>query len=107
MTPERCRVCSCTDFNGCIEPDGFPCCWVEDDHCSSCAFFAQGDKVEWLEAEDFIGKEVTAPGLDTNHSTAHAHQARETHEHIDWCILNLDMRDAILSRQRRMTLARP
>ena len=38
--------------------DGFPCCWVEDDLCSACAFFAQGDRVVVLEeASHFTGKE--------------------------------------------------
>lgn len=60
MSVQSCRVCGCTDFNACIEPDGFPCCWVERDLCSACAFFAQGDRVVLLEeAEDVSGKEVT------------------------------------------------
>ena len=58
MNVPSCRVCGCTDFNACIEADGFPCCWVEDDLCSACAFFAQGDSVVLLEAEDISGKEV-------------------------------------------------
>lgn len=58
MNIPSCRVCGCTDFNACIETDGFPCCWVEDDLCSSCAYFAQGDSVVLLEAEDISGKEV-------------------------------------------------
>ena len=59
MTGRSCRICGCTDWNACIEPDGFPCCWVEDNLCSSCAFFAQGDGVILLEeAEDFSGKEA-------------------------------------------------
>lgn len=61
MSVRSCRVCSCTDFTACIEPDGFPCCWAEDDLCSACAFFAQGDKLELLEAEDFSGKEAPTP----------------------------------------------
>ena len=61
MSVRSCRVCGCTDFNACIEPDGFPCCWVEEELCSACAFFAQGDRVVLLEeAEDFSGKEVTS-----------------------------------------------
>jgi hypothetical protein len=34
-----CRVCGCTDDNcrQCIEKRGYPCVWVEDDLCSSCA----------------------------------------------------------------------
>ena len=59
MSGRSCRICGCTDWNACIEPDGFPCCWVEDNLCSSCAFFALGDGVILLEeAEDFSGKEV-------------------------------------------------
>ena len=61
MNPQRCRVCGCTDYDACIEPDGFPCCWVGNDLCSNCAFFAQGDRVELLEADDFSGKEAPAP----------------------------------------------
>ena len=60
MNVPACRVCGCTDWNACTEPDGFPCCWVEHDLCSACAYFAQGDRVILLEeAEDFSGKEVT------------------------------------------------
>jgi len=32
----RCRVCGCTEDNACMTPDG-PCCWAEEDLCSSCA----------------------------------------------------------------------
>lgn len=33
-----CRVCGCTDTDcsQCIEKDGHPCWWIEDDLCSSC-----------------------------------------------------------------------
>jgi hypothetical protein len=33
-----CRECGCTDFDcsQCIEKDGFPCYWVEENLCSSC-----------------------------------------------------------------------
>ncbi|MDE0165218.1 MAG: hypothetical protein OXL36_08995 [Bryobacterales bacterium] len=60
MSVRSCRVCGCSDLDACIEPDGFPCCWVESDLCSACAFFAQGDGVVLLEAEEFSGKEVTS-----------------------------------------------
>ena len=60
MNIQSCRACGCTDWSPCTEPDGFPCCWVEDDLCSACAFFAQGDSVFLLEeADDFSGKEAT------------------------------------------------
>ena len=60
MSGRSCRICGCNDFNACIEPDGFPCCWVEETLCSSCAFFTQGDRLILLEeAEDFSGKEAT------------------------------------------------
>ena len=59
MSGRSCRICGCTDWNACIEPDGYPCCWIEENLCSNCAFFAQGDSVILLEeAEDFSGKEV-------------------------------------------------
>lgn len=34
----KCRECGCTDLDctHCIEKDGFPCHWVEEDLCSSC-----------------------------------------------------------------------
>jgi hypothetical protein len=34
----KCRVCGCTelDCTQCIEKDGHPCHWVQDDLCSSC-----------------------------------------------------------------------
>lgn len=35
----KCKVCGCTDDDcrQCIESQGFPCSWVEDDLCSRCA----------------------------------------------------------------------
>lgn len=35
----KCRVCECTDddCSQCIEAQGHPCAWVEDDLCSRCA----------------------------------------------------------------------
>lgn len=35
----KCRVCGCTDNDcrQCIEAQGFPCWWVEEDLCSRCA----------------------------------------------------------------------
>ena len=76
MNIRSCRVCDCMDFNACIEPDGFPCCWVEDDHCSACAFFAQGDRVVLLEeAEDISRKEATAP------ASTRIIKPRSLHEH--------------------------
>ena len=76
MNPQRCRVCGCTDYNACIEPDGFPCCWVGNDLCSNCAFFAQGDRVELLEAEDFSGKEAPTPASRQiiQHQTLRQHE---------------------------------
>lgn len=34
-----CRVCGCTDddCSECVEKQGYPCWWVEDDLCSRCA----------------------------------------------------------------------
>ena len=34
-----CRVCGCTDLDcsQCIEAQGYPCHWVENDLCSRCA----------------------------------------------------------------------
>ena len=46
MSARRCRVCSCTDYSPCIEPDGFPCCWVERDLCSACAYQPANGVVE-------------------------------------------------------------
>ena len=76
MSIQSCRVCGCTDFNACIEADGFPCCWVEKDLCSACAFFAQGDRVVLLEAEDFSGKEVTS-AASTRIMTPYSLEERE------------------------------
>ena len=65
MTQSSCRICGCTDFNACIQPDGFPCCWVEDDLCSSCAYFNVGDSFIFLETDEPIGKEVIQPASPT------------------------------------------
>lgn len=37
-TQRRCRVCGCTDYNGCI----CGCAWIEDDLCSECAATLEG-----------------------------------------------------------------
>lgn len=55
--PTSCRVCGCTDFSPCVEADGFPCCWVEQDLCSACAYVSRNGRVEVQEARHFIGKE--------------------------------------------------
>jgi len=36
MSKRKCRVCGCTDQQGCVV-DGLPCHWVADDLCSACA----------------------------------------------------------------------
>lgn len=41
-----CRVCGCTRWNPCCEADGFPCCWVERDLCSACAYQPENGLVE-------------------------------------------------------------
>ena len=61
MSARQCRVCGCTDYSPCIEPDGFPCCWVEQDLCSACNFFWQSNELVLLEeAGHFSGKEDQA-----------------------------------------------
>ncbi len=32
-----CRVCGCTEFSPCLDENGEPCHWAEDDLCSACA----------------------------------------------------------------------
>lgn len=34
---KTCRVCGCTNIMACIDNDGLPCYWVEDDLCSACS----------------------------------------------------------------------
>ena len=61
MSTHRCRVCGCTDYSTCIEPDGFPCCWVERDLCSRCAYHPGNGVVELPQgAGIFPGKEDQA-----------------------------------------------
>jgi hypothetical protein len=36
----KCRVCGCTDDRACLV-QGIPCCWIEEDLCSSCATLPQ------------------------------------------------------------------
>ena len=45
MNIRSCRVCGCTDDYACLEADGWPCCWVERDLCSSCAYRPENGKV--------------------------------------------------------------
>ena len=59
--PASCRVCGCTDFSPCTEADGFPCCRVERDLCSACAYQPENGVVEIPEkAGHFIGQEDQA-----------------------------------------------
>lgn len=58
MSDHRCRMCGCTDDSPCTESDGFPCCWVERDLCSACAYRPENGMVELLdEQESFSVKE--------------------------------------------------
>ena len=58
MSARQCRVCGCTDYSPCIEPDGFPCCWVERDLCSACAYQPENGVVELPEEQiSFSAKE--------------------------------------------------
>lgn len=36
---QTCRVCGCTDLDcrKCVEAQGEPCYWIEEDLCSRCA----------------------------------------------------------------------
>ena len=45
MSMRRCRVCGCSEFSACIEPDGWPCTWVKKDLCSACAYPPENGKV--------------------------------------------------------------
>ena len=59
MNIPSCRECGCTDADPCIEDDGFPCCWVEDNLCSACAYGNKrtGSVALLEETRDHIGKE--------------------------------------------------
>lgn len=58
MSRRSCRVCGCTDFSPCTEADGFPCCWVERDLCSACAYRPENGKVMLPEEQlSFSAKE--------------------------------------------------
>ena len=35
--PDACRVCGCTEWHTCTDPDGMSCWWVEPGLCSQCA----------------------------------------------------------------------
>jgi|GEM_PF-4873137 len=41
-----CRVCGCDDLHACVDADGNPCYWVEDDLCSACAEAGRGRLVQ-------------------------------------------------------------
>lgn len=45
---QRCRVCFCTDFDceACVEAQGVPCHWVEDDLCSRCELESAAPEVD-------------------------------------------------------------
>ena len=56
--PRRCRVCGSTEFTPCTESDGWPCCWVERDLCSGCAYRPEEGRVMLLaEPSSFSVKE--------------------------------------------------
>lgn len=35
-SPGVCRVCGCTDDKACLDENGEPCWWVQEDLCSHC-----------------------------------------------------------------------
>lgn len=37
MNARACRRCGCTEISACLDADGEPCCWMDDDLCSVCA----------------------------------------------------------------------
>ena len=48
MTLDRqCRICGCTDISACVDPNGEPCCWNDDDLCSVCANGLQPLAIRW------------------------------------------------------------
>lgn len=67
----KCRVCGCTQFRACVDPEHGPCWWVEGDLCSHCgepaivaaefdrmadAMIAAGDRpVSQAELDQFFG----------------------------------------------------
>lgn len=44
----KCRICECTDFDGCASDEG-GCRWVESDLCSTCAEISIA-LAEWFQA---------------------------------------------------------
>lgn len=53
---QTCRVCGCTDddCSQCIEVQGYPCHWVEEDLCSRCC----KRNYDLAEADVDIGVEI-------------------------------------------------
>jgi hypothetical protein len=45
----KCRICECTDFDGCASEDG-GCSWIQDDVCSTCGEIAEALLVWFQEA---------------------------------------------------------
>lgn len=58
----KCRICECTDADGCALPDG--CSWVADDLCSTC-----GDFLEMMAAYMMVA------GPHDRHTIEHAQTA--------------------------------
>lgn len=41
---DKCRVCGCTNWSACPDPETGTCWWVEEDLCSACATPEQKEK---------------------------------------------------------------
>lgn len=44
-TPRLCRICACSELDGCLPARGGPCAWAGPDLCTCCAVPAQGEVI--------------------------------------------------------------
>ncbi|MCR9218960.1 MAG: hypothetical protein NXI21_01920 [Alphaproteobacteria bacterium] len=70
ISDRQCRLCGCTDITACVEPDGSPCGWADEDLCTACSarFFESGVLFQAAECwAELVGEhglgDATAPEL--------------------------------------------
>ena len=64
---KKCKECGCTDNNSCVDKNGNPCYWQEDDLCSACKLFTfttykpqwrKGKQIKQMKAHNYSKIEV-------------------------------------------------
>lgn len=71
MNFEReCRICGCTDLNACVDVDGEPCAWMDEDLCSACADLMGPQAI--LDIAEERARQIRQEGFTAEHDDRHA-----------------------------------